>query len=409
MAESTGATGGATIAGVAKAARSEQTTEGGDVVGAAEMARIEGVVGGAVAIVAGAAGAGNMAEAAGAAEGEEMARAAGAARAGNVAEVVTAAGEERNFRAAGAVKVESANVPAEATKSEEPVGNENGDASSGAGGRKTLSKGAEYKETEENGGLELAKPTTPSAAENRGERPESWLPLLAVKDEGKGWEQRPGGEDKSFSGRAAAGGKATELTARGTMSWAADERAATARSESPWTAGKEGESEETTKGAEGGAGEETNGESAKGTKEGAGEEANGKLAKGTRERAGKDGGASGMARGVDEGAGRKEPSAAVARDDDGENAKDSVADESNGVTGDKGNVVRPEERVAAPTGTARHSWVDAVAGKRGLEEPRETPGASSFERMRSLPVKSNEFIVLRTVMSNKHFTKRGTL
>jgi hypothetical protein len=52
--------------------------------------------------------------------------------------------------------------------------------------------------------------------------------------------------------------------------------------------------------------------------------------------------------------------------------------------------------VAAPTGAARHSGVDAAAGEEGLEEPRGTPEASSFERRRSLPVKSNEFIVLRT-------------
>ena len=78
---------------------------------------------------------------------------------------------------------------------------------------------------------------------------------------------------------------------------------------------------------------------------------------------------------------------------------ESAADRSSGATGDRGRVVNPERRVAAPTGATRQSGVDTVAGEEGLEEPRGTPEASSFERRRSLPVKSNEFIVLRTVIN----------
>jgi hypothetical protein len=101
--------------------------------------------------------------------------------------------------------------------------------------------------------------------------------------------------------------------------------------------------------------------------------------------AGRERKAAEAARDVGEKAEEEELPATATNAEEGGKAGESAAVRSNGATGDKGKVVRPERRVAAPVGAARQSGVDVIAGEEGLEEPRGTPEASSFERRRSLP------------------------
>jgi hypothetical protein len=97
------------------------------------------------------------------------------------------------------------------------------------------------------------------------------------------------------------------------------------------------------------------------------------------------------------GAGKEtEDSFAAANEEGGENTKDWAADKPRDSTGERRTVVSPEEMVAAPSGAARQSGEDAIARGGRPERPGETPEASSFERRRSLPAESNEFIVLHT-------------
>ncbi len=128
-----------------------------------------------------------------------------------------------------------------------------------------------------------------------------------------------------------------------------------------------------------------------------------KEVEGAGEAAGEERWAAGATRNDGEGAEVGAWAANAGNSSEGGKAGETAADQFRGATGDRGKVVRPERRVAAPTGTARQSGVDVVAKGGGLDEPRGTPEASSFERRRSLPVESNEFIVLRTVITRKHF------
>jgi hypothetical protein len=91
-----------------------------------------------------------------------------------------------------------------------------------------------------------------------------------------------------------------------------------------------------------------------------------------------------------------EDSCAAANTGGGENTKDRAADKPRGSTGERRTVVSPDDMVAAPAGGAKQSGEDAIAGGGRPERPEETSEASSFERRRSLPAKSNEFIVLHT-------------